>query len=53
MSIHQTKLLEDFNIDSNVLEYPEITEEEWDAHTLAWIYENEQDRFASQPESEL
>ena len=50
MSIDQTDFLKDFGMN---LEYPEITDEEWDAHTLAWIYENEQDRFASQPESEL
>ena len=35
--------------------YPsdDITEEQWDAHIVAQFEEQEQDRFAAQPESEV
>jgi len=33
--------------------YPEPTEEEWDEHIIAQFEEQEQDRFAAQPESEV
>ena len=33
--------------------YPEPTEEQWDAYIVAQFEEQEQDRFAAQPESEV
>ena len=33
--------------------YPELTEEEWDAHIVAQLEELEQDLFAAQPELEV
>lgn len=33
--------------------YPEPTEEQWDEYIVAQFDEQEQDRFAAQPESEV